>query len=80
MSNEITEADSIRFFCDGLNKSVSAAKEMASYAQDPSWLEIGTMLNEMRISGLKLSRMRSMSRIETLQALNLKSNPIGTMQ
>lgn len=71
----MTERESIDAFADGTRKCASAAKELAKICEDPEWATVATTFECMRENGITLSRMKSMSRIETLQALNLKSKP-----
>lgn len=72
MSQEMSEADSMRVFVDGLKKSMSCARELARACEDPLWLDTANMLEAMLTNGIQLSKMRSMTRIEQLQAANLK--------
>lgn len=73
--SEMNAKETIGAFCNGLRKSASCARELASLASDPSWVEIAKMLDAMRENGTKLSKMRAMSKIEVEHALNLKSMP-----
>jgi len=73
MGSEMTESEGIRAFCNALKKSASAAREMAALLEDASWAETADLLDSMRENGVRLSKMRAMTRIESLQALNLKS-------
>lgn len=72
----MNERESIEAFIEGAKKAASAAREMASVFSDPEWEQTAMMLDAMRINGVKLSEMKSMSRLETLMAANIKQGKI----
>lgn len=69
----MTEYESIEAFCDGLLKCASAARELARETENPDWIQTSAMLDAMRVNGVKLSKMKSMSRLETMMAANIKA-------
>ena len=73
----MSERDTMNAFVDGANKAASAARELAKECNNPEWETVASTLTAMRDGGQKLANMRSMSRIETMMATNLKSNPKG---
>ena len=68
----MSERESIEAFIEGAKKASSAAREMAAAFNDKEWEDTATMLDGMRINGVKLSQMRGMSRLETLMAAEIK--------
>lgn len=74
----MSERESIEAFVDGAKKASSAAHELAREFNDPDWIETARMLDAMRVNGIKLSEMKSMNRLETLMAANMKTGLIGT--
>lgn len=73
----MNERESIEAFVEGAKKAASAARELASEFTDPEWTSTADMLDAMRVNGVKLSQMKSMSRLETLMAANMKTGLIG---
>lgn len=69
----MTERESMEAFVEGAKKCASAARELAVACSDPEWEETAGMLDAMRVNGVKLSQMKSMSRLETLMAANMKT-------
>ena len=72
MYGEMTEREAMKAFVNGLKKSASCAREMGELLQDNSWVETAKVLESMCENGIKLSRMKAMSKTESLQALNFK--------
>lgn len=70
---EMTERESLDAFIEGSRKCASCAREMAKECEDKGWEDIAAMLEAMGENGVKLSRMKSMTRLETLMAANMKS-------
>lgn len=70
------ERESMEAFVDGAKKASSAARELSREFTDPEWEETAIMLDAIRVSGIKLSEMKSMNRLETLMAMNMKKGPI----
>ena len=75
----MSERESLEAFVEGAKKCASAARELASETKNPEWADIAGLLDSMRDGGEKLSRMKSMSRLETLMAANIKMNPSGIL-
>lgn len=71
----MSERESLRAFCDGAKKSASAVRELAKELDNSEWIKTAEMLDAMRLTGIKLTEMKSMSRLETLMAANIKSDP-----
>lgn len=71
---EMFEKDSLRSFLDALQKSESAARELAAMCKDAAWLTVAETLREMRINGKKLAEMKPMTKTEIEQALALKTD------
>jgi len=69
---EMSERESIEAFIEGAKKASSAAREMAGVFDDKEWEDTALMLDGIRVNGVKLSQMRSMSRLETLMAAEIK--------
>lgn len=69
---KMSEYESIEAMCEGLKKSAYHAREIAAKTEDKGWLQIAELLDGMRTNGYKLSRMKSMTRQETMLALDLK--------
>lgn len=70
----MTEYETLEAFVEGAKKSSSAAMELAKECDDPTWREIAGLLQALGINGLKLSKMRSMSRLEKEMAMAIKMN------
>ena len=71
----MTERESIEAFTDAAKKTAYHAREMATILEDPGWEEMAQMLEALGVNGKKLSQMKSMTRMETLMAANLKATP-----
>lgn len=69
----MNERESVEAFVEGAKSAASAAREMAKEFTDPEWLETANMLDAICRSGVELSKMRSMSRLETMMAANIKT-------
>lgn len=72
----MSEQESIEAFFEGAKSAASAAREMAKEFSDPEWIDTANMLEGMCVSGMELAKMRSMSRLETLMAANMKTGSI----
>lgn len=75
----MSERETMEAFVDGSKKAASAAKELAIACSNPEWDTVVHTLNAMRDGGRQLANMRSMSRLETLMAANIKANPKGIL-
>ena len=73
MGTLMSEKDSVTAFCEGAGKAASAARELARMNSDVEWAHLAETFECMRENVVTLSRMKSMSRTEQLQALNIKS-------
>lgn len=73
----MNERESIEAFVECSKSAASAAREMAKEFTDKEWAETANMLDAICNSGLELSKMRSMSRLETMMAANIKTGLIG---
>lgn len=73
----MSENESMEAFIDGAKKASSAAREMAVEYTDPEWHDTAAMLDAMRVNGVKLSQMKSMTRFETAMAMQMKTGLIG---
>jgi len=71
----MNERETMEAFVDGAKKAASAAKELAKACDSPEWENVVTTLNALRDGGRQLANMRSMSRLETLMAANMKTAP-----
>lgn len=71
----MSERDTMNAFIDGAKKASYAARELAKECADPSWFTVATTLEAMLDGGKKLADMKSMSRLETLMAANMKTAP-----
>lgn len=71
----MTERETMEAFLDGSSKAASAARELATECDDPSWATVAETLDALRVGGKQLADMRSMSRLETLMAANMKTAP-----
>jgi hypothetical protein len=78
-TGEMSERDSMEAFVEGAKKAASAAKELAKACNSVEWENVVTTLNALRDGGRQLANMRSMSRLETLMAANIKANPKGIL-
>lgn len=72
MGGEVSEYEALQKLCEGLKKSASCARELAALMNDPSWSDTAQALDVMRENCRKLAQMRSMTKMEVEQALNLK--------
>lgn len=72
MSQDLSEKDAMRVFCDALSRSASCAREMADLLTAPGWADIANMLDDMHKSGVQLSRMKAMTKLEVEEALGRK--------
>jgi hypothetical protein len=68
----MSERESLEAFVEGAKKSASAARELAKLCANGDWSNLAEVLDAMRVNGVKLSQMKSMSRVETLMAANIK--------
>lgn len=68
----MSERESIESFCEGAKKAYSAAMELAPI-DGAEWINIANTLRAMHDGGKQLADMRSMSRLETLMAANIKT-------
>ena len=71
----MTERETMEAFVDGARKAASAARELSIACDDPSWETVAGTLDAMRHGGKQLMDMKSMSRLETLMAANMKAAP-----
>lgn len=69
----MSERESMEAFVDGAKKAAYAARELAKELDSADWVAAADMLEAIRDSGVQLSRMRSMSRFETLMAASMKT-------
>jgi len=69
----MSERESLEAFIEGAKKAASAARELGKESNNSDWRNLSDLLDGMRINGEKLSQMKSMSRLETLMAANIKS-------
>lgn len=74
-TERMSERETIESFCEGLSKCASAARELAIETDNPEWAMVATTLDSLRVGGKQLANMRSMSRIETMLAAQMKSTP-----
>ena len=77
--DSMSERETMEAFVDGAKKAASAAKELAKACDSVEWENVVTTLNALRDGGRQLANMRSMSRLETLMAANIKANPKGIL-
>ena len=71
----MSERETLEAFSEGAKKAASAARELAKETQNSAWLDTANVLESICQGGLQLSNMRSMSRLETLMAANIKADP-----
>ena len=77
VSGLANEKDSVRAFREGARLCASAARELAKMTQDPAWKDVAITVEAMQDGVYKMSRMKSLTRIEQLQAVNIKSKFMG---
>lgn len=75
-TEQMSEYDTIYAFCDGANKAISAARELARDSGNSSWEQIAHILTGMRDNGYRLAHMKDMTKSERENALALKSGLI----
>lgn len=69
----MSERESLEAFVDGAKKAAYAARELAKELDSSDWISTAEMLEAIRDNGVQLSRMKSMSRFETMMAASLKT-------
>lgn len=74
-SELMSEKETMESIREGLKKSASAARELASACEDKQWSDVAETLDAFRQGIKHLADMRSMTRFETLMAASLKANP-----
>jgi len=70
----MSERESLEAFVEGSKVAASAARELAKICVNGDWENLAIALEAMGVNGRKLAGMKSMSRIETLMAANIKTN------
>ncbi len=71
-TERMTETETIAAFCDGASKAISAAKELVKETGNASWMDIASVLENMKESGYKLAHMKAMRGFEQDAAIKLK--------
>lgn len=71
----MNEKDSMNAFLDGARRACFAARELAKELQNPDWETVAVTLECMAVNGQKLFHAKSMSRLETLMAAQMKIDP-----
>lgn len=71
----MNERESIEAFVEGCRRCASAARELVKETLNPEWEIVAQTFDAMGHGGKELANMRSMSRLETLMAANIKTAP-----
>jgi hypothetical protein len=67
----MSEPECLLIFVDGLKKSAGAAHAMGHYQENPNWLKVRDLLENLIVQGQKMAISKSMPRSEVL--LNLEA-------
>lgn len=70
----VNEKETMEFFCEGLLKASSSARELAIVQNHPIWHDVSLLLDEIRNKGVDLSKEKSLGRQKTLQILDIREN------
>lgn len=68
----MSERESLDAFVDGAKKAAYAARELAKELDNADWVSTAEMLEAIRDNGVRLTKMKSMTRLETMMAASMK--------
>lgn len=72
MTIYVSEPEMLVRFVDGLKVAAGSAHQLAHAQENPNWLKVRDMLENLIESGQKMAMARSMPRQEVLAELNLR--------
>ena len=74
-TERMNEDDTMEAFREAAYKFIFSAKKLQAKYGDPSWGYYADTIECMRDAGKRLTNMRSMSKFDTMKALDLKTTP-----
>lgn len=78
--SRFTEQESIDAFCEGIRDAASLARELAKHEKKRKWVMMAEVLDKIHYKGQMLTTAKSLSRLDTLVALDRETKKISAQQ
>lgn len=78
--SEVTTAQIVERYVEGLKKAASRARELHSLTGNKLWLNIAASLDQMRIDGKKMSTQKALSELELEMLLKVRQSAMQSGQ
>lgn len=74
--SDMHETETIERFVEGMKKAAACSRQLAAAQKNDGWLKLATVMDGIRVNGVKLFNGRALNRQDTLTMLDQRQKQL----